>query len=130
MALVAGKLVFFLTFVPSIDDCAAGGDAYLYILNYTGNPLSKDPLDGSGFIKKADGTSPSSLKVGEYTKTDNKTYVAKVSESGVPSQPVLDSSNQYVLIQTSDAKIHKIKVNLEGSPLTIKGWKEEELENP
>ncbi len=131
MALVAGKLVFFLTFVPFSDDCASGGDAYLYILNYTGDALTKDPLKGSGFTKKAAGTAQSALAVGDYAQRgDGKAFVAKVSDSGVPSQPVLDSSNQHVLIQTSDARIHKIKVELDQSPLTVKGWKEEETENP
>jgi hypothetical protein len=42
----------------------------------------------------------------------------------MPTRPVLDSSGKYVLIQTSDAKIHKIRVNLALKSLYLKGWKE------
>jgi len=36
---------------------------------------------------------------------------------------VLDSSGEYVFIQTSDSKIHRIKVELEKLPYSLKGWK-------
>jgi len=46
--------------------------------------------------------------------------------SGMPSKPVLDSSGEHVLVQTSDAKIHRISVTLPKKPLYLKGWKEKE----
>jgi hypothetical protein len=45
---------------------------------------------------------------------------------GMPSHPVLDSSGEHVLIQTSDAKIHRIKVDLPQKPFYLKGWREED----
>jgi len=58
----------------------------------------------------------------EGTKTVG--YMAKLGP-GMPSRPVLDSSGEYVFIQTSDAQIHKIKVELLFQPFELKGWKEE-----
>jgi type IV pilus assembly protein PilY1 len=119
-ALVAGGLVFFTTFVPKTDLCSVGGDAYLYIFSYLCVPLTSDPLADSGFS----GTTLESLtSAGQYAAV-GAGYVAKLG-SGMPSRPVLDSSGEYVFIQTSDAQIHKIKVDLPVKPMELKGWKNE-----
>lgn len=126
-ALVAGGLVFFTTFVPESNSCSAGGDAYLYTYSMSFGKLSSDPLESSGMTEKG---STTGLSTGEYaavTNDDGETigYKAKIG-SGVPTRPVIDSSGKYIIIQTSDAQIQRIQVNLPQSPLTLRGWKEQQ----
>lgn len=129
-ALVAGDIVFFTTFVPSSDPCEAGGDSYFYALDYLCRPLNVDVFAGSGFTLVD--LSPDQLSEGQYAALQKTTadgqvaigYAAKLGE-GLPSRPVLDSSIEHVLIQTSNAKIHRIKVKTINDPLYLKGWKED-----
>lgn len=124
-ALVAGGIVFFTTFVPKDDPCAAGGDAYLYAVDYLCRPMTLDPFHRSGFTK-VDKT-PQQLQTGEYTplKDGNQVqaYVLKLGE-GMPSRPVMDSSGEYLFIQTSNGQIHRIEVDLP-SPVEKSGWKQQ-----
>jgi type IV pilus assembly protein PilY1 len=115
-ALVAGSLVFFITFVPNDDPCVAGGDAYLYVLDYMCRPLDINPLEYSGL-------DITPITVGSGAEEKIVAYKAKLGQ-GMPTRPVLDSSGKYVLVQTSDAKIHKIPVEIV-RPVYLKGWKEE-----
>lgn len=129
-ALVAGDIVFFTTFVPSSDPCEAGGESYFYAVDYLCRGLAVDVFSGSGFAKT--NVTPDQLSEGQYaeltTSSDSANtvvgYAAKLGE-GLPSRPVLDSSIEHVLIQTSNAKIHRIKVNTINNPLYLKGWKED-----
>jgi type IV pilus assembly protein PilY1 len=122
-ALVAGGLVFFTTFIPKTDPCAVGGSAYLYIFNYQCGALSIDPFANSGFALKTSETQVT--QGGQYAAlTSGAGYVAMLG-SGMPSRPVLDSSGEYVFIQTSDGRIHRIKVELETPPMIPMGWKQE-----
>jgi len=73
------------------------------------------------------------LGSGEWTSgqttpppTDESIKAYRVSVgSGMPSRPILDSSGKFLFVQTSDARIHRIKVKLPDNPLKVKGWKEE-----
>jgi len=125
-ALVAGGLVFFTTFIPKSEPCSAGGDSYFYVLDYQCGSLTTNPFGQSNFVLRSsvqDLTNPGDYAaVTEGTKT--VAYVAKLGP-GMPSRPVLDSSGEYVFIQTSDAQIHKIKVELLFQPFELRGWKEE-----
>ena len=134
-ALVAGELLFVTTFVPETDPCGVSvGESYLYIFDYLARPLKKDPLEDSGFERK----DAAGFK-GQYARihqdvTQNGTaqskHIGSVAHlgTGMPSQPVLDSSGKYVLVQTSDAEIQKIRVNLNQRPFYFKGWKLEDEE--
>lgn len=123
-ALVASEMVFFTTFIPDMDtSCSAGGDAYLYAVDYLCRNLSMDPFAESGLSSSwlgDGGWSTGNLPDGQQAKV----FRARVG-AGMPSRPILDSSGRYLFVQTSDARIHKIKVKLPGNPLTVKGWKEE-----
>jgi len=123
-ALVAGGLVFVTTFIPNDDPCVSGGgDSYLYVFDYMCRPLSYDPLQYSGleheWLGLGGGWTPGNLPPG----TQASAVRASLGE-GMPSHPVLDSSGKYVLVQTSDAQIHRIRVELPVRPLYLKGWKE------
>lgn len=123
-ALVASEMVFFTTFVPEMNSsCSAGGTAYLYAVDYLCRQLAKDPFDESGLSYSwlgAGGWTAGAMPAGQQAKL----FRARVG-AGMPSRPILDSSGEYLFVQTSDARIHKIKVNLPGNPLQVKGWKEE-----
>ncbi len=119
-ALIAGGVVFFTTFVPKEDPCAAGGDAYLYAVDYMCRPMSFDPFKNSGFTKV--NKTPEQLGEGEYAQTGNTGYVLKLGE-GMPSRPVMDSSGEYLFIQTSNGVIHRVKVDVP-PPVEKSGWKQ------
>lgn len=127
-ALVAGGLVFFTTFVPNPDICTAGGYAYLYVMDYLCRDLATNPLANSRFTPQAS-FNFQALQTGQYGKMQSGTktvgYVAKIG-LGVPSRPVLDSSSQYLFVQTSVAQIHRIRVDLLEKPMYLRGWKEED----
>jgi type IV pilus assembly protein PilY1 len=115
--LVAGGLVFFTTYVPQASTCGAGGNSYLYVVDYMCRPLQSNPLRDAGLATtiyySSDGSDMSAVR-------------ASLGE-GMPSQPVLDSTGEHVLIQTSDAEIKRIKVELPSSD-NFKGWHEEAME--
>ncbi len=125
-ALVAGGMVTFTTFVPTSDPCASGGYAYIYILDYMCGPMTTDPFRNAGFTDK--GAFANVSKTSDYGKMTQGTqtvgYGAMLGP-GMPSRPVLDSSGEYMFVQTSDGVIHRIKVELGMKPMELKGWKEE-----
>jgi len=126
-ALVAGGLVFVTTFIPNDDPYSSGGTSYLYVFDYMCRPLTYkyNPLENSGLncvwrgLGVEGGWTPGAPPEGAKAAV----YRATLGH-GMPTRPVLDSSGKYVLIQTSDAKIHKIRVNLALKSLYLKGWKE------
>ena len=121
-ALVANKLVFLTTFVPRTDICDSEiGDGYLYILDYQCGKLSYDPLQYSGRTKKS---SIAALAGGEYAQVGDELVVLKVG-AGMPSQPVLDSSGRYVIIQNSTGVIEKLRLpdpTCKDMTEGMKGW--------
>ncbi|MHC1744486.1 MAG: pilus assembly protein [Syntrophobacteraceae bacterium] len=125
-ALVAGGLVFFTTFVPTTDPCASGGYSYLYVLDYMCGIVDPNPLRNAGFKDK--GAFSSVTQTGDFGKISQGTQTAGYGAMlgpGMPSRPVLDSSGEYIFVQTSDGVIHRIKVDLPMKPMELKGWKEE-----
>ncbi|HBD07101.1 MAG TPA: hypothetical protein DCZ69_02475, partial [Syntrophobacteraceae bacterium] len=120
-ALVAGGYVFFTTFVPKSDYCSSGGDAYLYVLDYMCRPLTTNPvLEGGGVSLQFLNTQTQS-----WSSTKGK-FVGAVQVSigsGMPSRPVLDSSGTSVFVQTSDARMVRINVDLgPGGRSKVNGW--------
>ena len=85
--------------------------------------MAIDPFSDSGLSDNWLGTGGWS----EATLTDYKAAkaVRAYVGPGMPSRPILDSSGKYLFVQTSDARIHRIKVKLPQDPLQVKGWKEE-----
>ena len=122
-ALVAGGLVFVTTFIPNDDPCSSGGTSYLYVFDYMCRPLTYNPLEYSGLNYEWLALGGEGF-TNEGNPPDQAAAYRATLGQGMPSRPVLDSSGKYVLIQTSDAKIHKIRVNLALKSLYLKGWKE------
>jgi type IV pilus assembly protein PilY1 len=125
-ALVAGGLVFFTTFVPTSEPCAVGGYSYLYVVDYKCGNVNPDPFRNSGFNSRLNLSQVT--QGGDYAKISQGTQTvgyAAMLGPGMPSRPVLDSSGEYVFVQTSDGRIHRIKVDLPLRPMELKGWKEE-----
>jgi len=88
-------LVFFTTYVPTDDPCSAGGHGWLYMLDYRCQPLN------TGF-------NPVFASFG-HTVVQLPGFGAKVDlGSGMPSEPVMDSTGQYIFVQKSDATVVKI----------------------
>lgn len=117
--LIAFGMVFFTTYIPTNTPCAAGGQGYLYILNYRCMPLD------SGFNPVSNAFGRTVVQLGQFG--------AKVAlDAGMPSEPVMDSSGQYVFVQKSDATVVKIGVSGGGGggggggssfkDIQFKGW--------
>lgn len=122
-ALVAGGTVFFTTFVPKNDPCSAGGDAFLYAVDYLCGVPERDPFADSGFTEVM--KTPDNLDTGEYTAVvegDKVTaYVLKIGQ-GMPSRPVLDSSGESLFVATSGGGIDQLPVDV-GPTVKAMGWK-------
>ena len=127
-ALVAGGLVFFTTFVPNVQVCNSGGNGFLYVLDYMCRPMDpqvlQELIDSTGFDEAATAiTQKETWNNATYKVQDGgQAFVAKIGP-GVPSRPVLDSSGDYIFIQTSDATIHRIGVVLKNPKVSVSGWK-------
>jgi type IV pilus assembly protein PilY1 len=114
--LIAGGVAFFTTFAPmTTDPCSAGGTSYLYALEFMCGDFP------AGFNPIAD----LSLTVTTFAANTGSIYGAKANLGlGVASQPVLDSSGKYVVVQLSNAALKRIEVNLVTPPAQLKGWRE------
>ncbi|MBI5572905.1 MAG: hypothetical protein HY914_23375 [Desulfomonile tiedjei] len=119
-ALIAGGLLFITTYAPPSDLCSTNSNGYLYIFDYMcTNPNSID------FAKLLPNNTPTATFT--YTPsggTEPTPYGVQVSlGSGLPSQPVLDSSGSNVITQMSDASLLKIPVDI-GNFVKGKAWLE------
>jgi type IV pilus assembly protein PilY1 len=118
--------VFFTTFVPTSEPCAVGGYSYIYVVDYMCGNVNPDPFRNSGFHSQIDLSQLT--QGGDYARISQGSQTvgyAAMLGPGMPSRPVLDSSGEYVFIQTSDGRIHRIKVELPIRPMELKGWREE-----
>ncbi|MDQ7785239.1 MAG: PilC/PilY family type IV pilus protein [Desulfomonilaceae bacterium] len=130
-AALLGGYVFFTTYVPSKKVTTTGctttsagvGSGFLYIFDYRCRPFSDNPLPTLG-----------SEGGGGYLTTQGSGNVNPLFYGGkfglgegMPSQPVLDSKGQSVIVQKSDAALQRIKVDpLGGGKVDgdIAGWTE------
>ncbi|MBI4963373.1 MAG: hypothetical protein HY913_08850 [Desulfomonile tiedjei] len=93
--LIAFGLVFFTTYIPTSDPCAAGGHGWLYMLDYRCQSL------GDGFNPVSESFGRNVIQLPDFgAKVDLGT--------GMPSEPVMDSTGEYVFVQKSDATVVKI----------------------
>ena len=113
--LVAGKIVFFTTFEPDIDDpCKSGGLARLYAVKYdTGCPPDSPVVDvnGDGVVDEGDkinGAVPRSIIIGH----------------GLPSDIIFNPADNQIIIQTGDTVVHDIGVRLPGERIKIHTWRQ------
>jgi type IV pilus assembly protein PilY1 len=122
--LIAGGVVFFTSFVPissASDVCGVGGSGYLYAFDYMCQAFPE------GFNPIPSGTNMITLTSTSSTSSSSSSSITGVRVDlglGVPSQPVLDSSGKYVIVQTSSGQLSRIGVNLLTPPTSLKGWKE------
>ncbi len=113
----SGRVVFFTTFKPeSNDQCKAGGIGYLYVFDYLCRPFPP------GF--KAIQAGAFEVLPFPTGLTDQISGARGNIGPGVPSQPILDSTGKFVIVQTSNAELFRIPVNLEERMQQIKGWME------
>jgi len=100
-AVVVAGAVFFTTFVPSQEVCAAGGNSWLYRLDYENGSVPDD-----GESDQWDGNR--SIDLGQ----------------GVASRPVVDIVNETVIVQSSDATISVQNIGQTFGHLTVRAWQE------
>jgi len=122
---IAGGVVYVTTFVPTTNDpCQSGGSGYLYAFDYQCRPIFRVPPEGTRLI---------AFRGGE----PGFMYGARMSLGvGVPSQPVLDSTGKFIIVQTSQAEITRVELGPGGPDggsgmpppgekmIQIKGWTE------
>ena len=130
-AALLGGYVFFTTYVPSKKTTTTGctttsagvGSGYLYVFDYlcrafTSNPLTTLGSEGGGGY----------LVTGGNGGGTSQFYGGKIGlGEGMPSQPVLDSKGESVIVQKSDAALMRIEVDpLGGSSAdgNVAGWTE------
>ena len=118
-ATIAGGVVFFTSFKPVTNDpCSVGGEGYLYAFNYLCQPFS------SGF--NPIGTTALAVETFPGSSTDSISGARVTLGAGVPSQPVLDSTGKFIIVQTSNAELFRVSVNLQEKMVQIKGWTEKD----
>jgi type IV pilus assembly protein PilY1 len=116
---IAGQLVFVTTLEPTLNPCEGGGYGYLYIFHYMCR-VFPEGFDPTEYI---DESIYSILRFESSDGTDSTMFGARVSlGSGIPSQPVLDSTGDNLLIQKSDGSLTRLETNLLTKPLSVKGW--------
>ena len=113
--LVVGGVVFFTTFIPDKNICSGSGEAWLYALRYdTG--CSADSV----FDINAD----SRFNADDLVDVDGVKYpIAGIYlGSGQPSKPVLHDNT--IFVSTTGEGLKALKVNLPGTGITLKSWRE------
>jgi type IV pilus assembly protein PilY1 len=119
--LIAGGVVFFTSFKPVTNDpCNAGGEGYLYAFDYMCRPFPP------GFNPIQDNSLGVETFPGPTGQSDVISGARANLGAGVPSQPVLDSSGKFVIVQTSNAELFRVAVGLEERMQQIRGWAEKE----
>ncbi len=119
-SLIAGGLVFVTSYLPASDPCAYLGQGFLYIFHYMCkdfptdfNPLEEEERRNLAVYFKRnqqEGTNPFGLRL--------------ALGAGLPSEPILDSAGEHIIVQLSTGEIVRIKVDLLEKALQVKGWKE------
>ena len=98
--MVAGT-VFFTSFVPSQEICSAGGNSWLYRMDYGNGSVPDDGEEDNWEGNR-------SVDLGQ----------------GVASRPVVDVVNETVIVQSSDATITVQEIGQSYFHLTVKAWQE------
>jgi len=108
-ALVTGGLVFFLTFVPSLDDpCSVGGTTYLYYREFDTGCVPNQTVFGEDPDPEGEERPVGRILIGAGYAAE-MFYYAKTEE---------------MLIQTSDRTVHSRKVSLPRGGIENYAWRE------
>ena len=106
--LVLGGLVFFLTFIPDDDPCNAGGTTYLYYREFDTGCVPDTTVFGEDPDPEGEGRPVGKILIGP----------------GFAPEIVFCALTQDLLIQTSDTKIHSIRVTLPRGGIENYAWRE------
>ncbi len=101
-AVIVSQRVYFTSFVPSQEVCAAGGQSWLYRIDFR-----------NGRVHPED--------VGD----DWNNEIARSLGQGIASRPVVDLANESVIVQSSDATIHEQNIEEELDVLRVRAWQED-----
>jgi Tfp pilus tip-associated adhesin PilY1 len=103
VALAAG-IVYFTSFAPTDEPCAAGGTSWLYAVKFRNGAAHDGDDDDSN-----DTTGTRSQEIGD----------------GITARPVIDISNEKVLVQGSDTRIHISDTLGEIKPLIVRSYRQQ-----
>ncbi len=115
---VAAGLVFFTTHEPSNDVCASGGIARLYALDFVTGTAPESPIfdiTGDGVVDEND-----IIQIGDEYFIPIGIEIGQ----GVPHAPIVDIQNEIALIPMSTGEVKVVKIDLPGSSIELKGWRE------
>jgi type IV pilus assembly protein PilY1 len=88
-------ITFFTSFVPDRDICAAGGDFYLYFIDYaSGAPLERPVIDVN-----------QDHEINDEDYVEGTRSVRNGVYSGLASTPILSPGTNEIVIQSSDTRI-------------------------
>jgi len=113
-SLYAGGLLFFTTFIPNDNVCSAGGQGYLYAMDYQcGGPIAENPFP-----------LPSGAVDAITEGGDTVAFRVELGGGGLPTRPTVDAKGENVIVQTSEGKIIRTPVKLPLGPIQLQGWSE------
>ena len=101
-ALVAG-IVYFTTFAPSPDICVPGGFSWLYSVDFRNGSADDGDDDDS-----------------------NDTINGRIQDigEGIATRPVVDVTNEEVIVQGSDTRIHVNDASGLIQMLSVRAWRQ------
>lgn len=102
-AVVVEGVVYFTSFKPSSGVCSAGGDSYLYHIDYR------------------NGTEVDSDEDGDLSDES----VAESLGRGVASRPVVNLSAEELIVQTSDARLNVAGLLIGPQRIRVRAWRQQ-----
>jgi type IV pilus assembly protein PilY1 len=117
--LIAGGLIFITSYLPPRDPCKTTGSGFLHSFEYECKYFDPNiPLpfgeDSSSVVNFRD------VIDGKERGYGAKKYLGL----GIPSNPILDTKGEHVIVQMSDSKLIRTPVNLQFKRLKPVGWQE------
>ena len=103
VALAAG-IVYFTSFAPNDEPCASGGTSWLYAVKFRNGAAYDGDDDDSN-----DTTGDRSQEIGD----------------GITARPVIDITNEKVLVQGSDTRIHISNTLGDIKPLIVRSYRQQ-----
>lgn len=101
-AIAVEGVIYFTSFAPSNEACAAGGYSYVYAVDYrTGGAIDRD---GDGDL-------------------DDESRAQSAGE-GIASRPVVDMASEELIVQTSDARLRASALAVAPQKILVRGWRE------
>lgn len=102
-AVAIAGVVYFTSFAPSAEPCDAGGQSWLYAVNY---------VDGDSIDRDEDG------------ETTDESRSESLGE-GVASRPVVNLAGEELIVQTSDARLNIQDLAIPPERIQVRAWREQ-----